>query len=120
MSTVAGQVVINYRDNSKRVINVSEQFFNFEDEGKKAQVSLTKKATDLSLLGGEAYKVTVMRGDREVFSHVFPQNKPYTEEKTRQPIDERLIKRQLRREWKNVPWMGKAIISMGMIKSLVN
>lgn len=120
MSEVSGQVIINYRDNSKRVINVSSEFFEYEGKGKQAQLTMTKKATDLSLIGGEAYKVAVIKGDREIFSFTFVQNKPSIQEKNVHKFDERLIKKQLKREWKNIPWMGKAVISMNQIIGLVS
>lgn len=76
------QIVITYKDNSKKVINVNNEFFNPSEvrEGYKTNIiSFQDKVVSLAETSGKYYKVILYRNSNNIFEKVNSANEPSTE-----------------------------------------
>lgn len=87
------KLTIQYQDKSARVINLHPLFFH------SSEVSWSKRANDIARDTGTPWKVQVMHNGDILVDQRMMQNYP---EKTQceKRVDERQIKKQLRREHK--------------------
>lgn len=87
----------------QRIVNLHKSFFE------NPEVSIAQRASDLAFDGGRnPYDIQVLRGMQEDYHRIIPANIP--EKQMVYAVDEWLIKKQLRREFKNVPFTSRRIL----------
>lgn len=92
------QLIIKYKNGESRIINLHQEFFTAID-----CPPISKRAEDIAYeLGKDPYYIGVFRGNDPSFELKILKNMPpepvYTE-----PINEKKIKKQLRKEFKHKP-----------------
>jgi len=97
-------LTIKYKSGEIRNVNLCEEFFTFYE------VSIFHRANDFAYMHGpDPYIVTVTRGNEVVYEKTYYSNSPDSVKKEYK-VDERDIKKHLRKQFKNVPFQEKWII----------
>lgn len=98
------QLIIKYQDGEVRVINLHPLFFH------NPEASVAERAGGIAHdLGARPYDIQVTRGMKEDYHRIIPANTPTP--KYVYEVDEFLIKKQLRKEFKNVPFETKNVLT---------
>jgi hypothetical protein len=91
------QLTINYADRSKRIINLHPTFFHAHD------VSWEERAMHLAYDTGKPARVELIRDGEAVMTRRVWSNMLLNEPEA-QPIDEREVKKALRKQFKGIPF----------------
>jgi hypothetical protein len=91
------QLTINYADQSKRIINLHRTFFHAHD------VSWEERAMHLAYDTGKPAKVELIRDGEAVMTRRVWANMIFNEPEIK-VVDEREVKKDLRRQFKNIPF----------------
>jgi hypothetical protein len=97
---------VKYKTGETRRVNLTEEFFKSQD------TSVYKRGHDFAKAhGSEIYQISVMRGNEVVFENIYSRNAPEEADKTPWiKVDEFQIKKNLRKQFKNVPFTQKYIL----------
>ena len=97
---------ISYRNGERRNINLHPSFFAGDAQNKRENISPERKADDLAwTLGRDPYKITITRGADIVVDKTYRSNNPKELMPAAFPIDEKKVKKDLRRQLKNAPFI---------------
>lgn len=95
---------IKYKSGEIRNVNLTEDFFSYYES------SIFHRAIDFAFMhGADPYSITVTRGSEVVYEKTYHSNNPIQKSKENK-IDERDLKKHLRKQFKNVPFEEKWII----------
>ncbi len=95
---------IKYKSGAIRTVNLTEDFFTFYE------ISIFHRANDFAFMHGlDPYIITVTRGNEVVYEKTYYSNSPDAVKKEPK-IDEKEIKKHLRKQFKNIPFKEKLIL----------
>lgn len=99
-------LLVKYKSGETRRVNLTLEFF------KSQELSVMKRAQDFAFMHGtDPYQIFVYRGSETLAEFTYRSNAP--EEKKSMPwmvVDETKIKKQLKKQFKNVPFKEKYIL----------
>ncbi len=103
------QLHIKYKNNSTRLVNLTDAFFSAKSNDKQADPGVARKATDFAYsTGTDPYYIGVFRGNVNVFETYIRKNQPDEQAvEAFMEVDERGIKKKLRKEFKNKKFTDK-------------
>jgi hypothetical protein len=92
---------VKYKSGESRNLNLHLSFFD------PCEYTISQRATDFAFMHGrDPYHVSVTRGNEILFERTYRNNVPERKAKVHK-IDERQIKKDLKKEFKNVPFTLK-------------
>ena len=105
------ELLIKYKNNSTRRVNLTASFFGHNLKDKVADPGVSKKALDFAYdCGTDPYYVGVFKGTTPVFETYIRKNQP--DEIALEPfmvVDEKKIKKKLRNQFKNKQFTEKHV-----------
>lgn len=105
------QLNIKYQNGEHRIVNLTPAFFDNDLNSKSG--SAEKRATDIAYqLGNRPYHVVLNQSGRILMDKKYPGNEPPLVAVTK-PVNEKELKKQLRKEFKHIPFTLKLIVSEG-------
>lgn len=112
---------IVYKNGERRHIMLTSTFFMKESlvaDKRTADLSVEKRIVDLANdLGKDVFTITVFRGANTFLEKKFVRNEPPLQAIVTK-IDERDIKKKLRKQFKGVPFTQRIIMSEGVWKDI--
>ncbi len=98
------RLTVKYQSGEIRTVNLHPSFFG------SCEVSLAKRAVDFAHQHGfNPYRIEVLRGGDLMYEKTYRENNPI-QLKSQEKVDEKQIKKDLRNEFKRVPFTVKYII----------
>lgn len=99
-------LLVKYKSGESRKVNLTEEFFKSQDS------SVLRRAQDFAYMhGSDPYQILVFRGNESMVEHNIRANNP--DEFVKSPwmvVDETKVKKQLRKQFKNIPFTQKYIL----------
>ena len=100
------ELIIKYKDGEYRRINLHQEFFTYTGE------SAAKRSLDIAYMHGkELSYVLLYRNGGLMYEKRFKEEEVPYGQKKEVTADEKQIKKQLRKEFKNVPFTTKYILA---------
>jgi hypothetical protein len=98
-------LTVKYKNGEIRNTNLHPSFFEITD------FTISQRAVDFAFMHGQdPYEVKVIRGNEIMFEKTYRMNHP-EKVKSSPKVDERDLKKQLRKQFKNVGFTEKYIIN---------
>lgn len=110
------QLSIKYQNGEHRILNLNAAFFDNELNARNG--SPEKRATDIAhQLGSKPYHILLSQGGRVIMDKKNPGYEPELSY-TKNAVDEKDLKKQLRKQFKSEPFSLKLIVSEGEWKQI--